>query len=183
MRLNRPRRGAYDFSDIATLVDVGGGATGNMLASILKRFDGPSGLLFDRPHVLREAHALLESHGVAARARIESGDFFSGVPESGDAYLLSHIIHKWNEDHCLMILGHCRKVMQPKGRLLIVEMVLPAGDTPHPGKLLDMTMLLVPGGQERTETEYVDLTAKAEFRLKRVVSTQSAVSVLECVQI
>ena len=83
------------------------------------------------------------------RVTIEGGDFFESVPAGGDAYVLSHIIHDWSEDQCLTILGHCRRAMKPDGRLLIVETVIPAGDTPHPGKVLDMVMLVVPGGQER----------------------------------
>ncbi len=160
-----------------------GGATGNLLAAILKRFDALNGVLFDRPHVVCDAPALLGSHGVAERVRIESGDFFEGVPKGGEAYLLSHIIHDWNEAQCLGILNQCRKAMSANGRLLIVEMVSPDGDTPHPGKIMDMTMLVVPGGQERTETEYAELTRKAGFRLNRVVPTESAVSVLECLPV
>ena len=94
---------------------------------------------------------------------------------------ISHIIHDWNEDQCLTILGHCRAAIKPDGRLLIVETVLPAGDTPHPGKVLDIVMLVVPGGQERTEAEYAALLRKAGFRLTRVVPTASAVSVVEAV--
>jgi len=171
---------AYDFSGFKVVVDVGG-ATGNMLAAILSGHTGPRGVLFDRPHVVRDAPALLEARGVAVRVTIEAGDFFETVPAGGDAYLLSHIIHDWNEDQCLTILSHCRKVIKPDGRLLIVEMVLPAGDTPHPGKMLDMVMLVVPGGQERTEAEYAALLGKAGFRLSRVVATASAVSVVEAV--
>ncbi|MFQ5668815.1 MAG: methyltransferase, partial [Candidatus Binatia bacterium] len=85
----------------------------------------------------------------------------------------------WNEDQCLTILGHCRNVIQPDGRLLIVETVLPMGDTPHQGKVQDMVMLVVPGGQERTEVEYASLLSKASFRLSRVVPTESVVSVME----
>ena len=171
---------AYDFSGFATVVDVGG-ATGNMLAAILARHAGPRGVLFDRPHVVRDAPALLKARGVDERVTIEAGDFFETVPAGGDAYVLSHVIHDWSEDQCLTILGHCRKAIKPEGRLLIVEMVLPAGDTPHPGKMLDMVMLVMPGGQERTEAEYATLLEKAGFRLSRVVPTASAVSVVEAV--
>ena len=103
------------------------------------------------------------------------------MPAGGDAYLMSHVIHDWSEDQWLTILGHCRKVIKPDGRLLIVEMVLPAGGMPHPGKMLDMVMLVMPGGQERTEAEYASLLGKAGFRLSRVVPTASAVSVVEAV--
>jgi len=171
---------AYDFSRFKTIVDVGG-ATGNMLAAILSRHVGPRGVLFDRPHVVRDAPALLKARGVEERVTIEPGNFFDSVPAGGDAYVLSHIIHDWTEDQCLTILGHCRKAMKPDGRLLIVEMVLPAGDTPHPGKILDMVMLVIPGGQERTEAEYAALLGKAGFRLTRVVPTASAVGVVEAV--
>ncbi len=171
---------AYDFSTFNTIVDVGG-ATGNMLAAILTRHAGPRGVLFDRPHVVADAPALLEAKGVSDRVKIEADDFFKTVPAGGDAYLLSHIIHDWDEDQCLTILGHVRKAMNPGGRLLIVEMVLPEGDAPHPGKMLDMGMLVVTGGQERTEAEYGLLLAKADFHLTRVLPTNSAVSVVEAV--
>ncbi len=169
---------AYDFSGATTVVDVGG-ATGNMLAAILSHHAAPRGVLFDRPHVVRDAPALLKARGVEERVTIESGDFFERVPAGGDAYLLSHIIHDWNEDQCLTILGHCRNVITPDGRLLIVETVLPTGDTPHQGKVQDMVMLVIPGGQERTEAEYASLLSKAGFRLSRVVPTDSVVSVVE----
>lgn len=171
---------AYDFSGFGKVVDVGG-ATGNMLAAILDRHAEPRGVLFDLPHVVGDAPALLKKRGIEQRVSIEAGDFFKTVPAGGDAYLLSHVIHDWSEEQCLAILSHCRKAMKPNGRLLIVEMVLPPGDTPHPGKMLDMVMLVVPGGQERTEAEYSTLLGKAGFRLVRVVPTESAVSVVDAV--
>jgi hypothetical protein len=169
---------AYDFSGIDVVVDVGG-ATGNMLASILTRYPTVRGVLFDLPHVTTDAPALLQASGMDARVTIETGSFFERVPGGGDAYLLSHIIHDWNEEQCLTILGHCRKAITPGGRLLIVETVLPPGDTPHQGKVQDMVMLVFPGGQERTEAEYAALLGKAGFRLNRVVPTDSVVSVVE----
>jgi hypothetical protein len=173
---------AYDFSRLKTIVDVGG-ATGNMLAAILSQHAVPRGVLYDRPHVVSDAPALLEARGVQARVTIEPGDFFERVPTGGDAYLLSHIIHDWNEEQCLTILGHCRNAIAPDGRLLIVETVLPTGDTPHQGKVQDMVMLVVPGGQERTAAEYAALLGKARFRLTRVVPTESIVSVVEAVPV
>jgi O-methyltransferase domain/Dimerisation domain len=171
---------AYDFSTFKTIVDVGG-ATGNMLAAVLANHAGPRGVLFDRPHVVNGAPALLDARGVSGRVTMETGDFFKSVPAGADAYILSHIIHDWNEDQCITILGHVRKAMNPAGRLLIVEMVLPPGDTPHPGKMLDMSMLVSMGGQERTEAEYGHLLSKAGFRLARVVPTNSAASIVEAV--
>ena len=111
------------------------------------------------------------------------GDFFESVPEGGDAYVLSHIIHDWNEDQCITILENCRKAMGANSHLLLVEMVLPAGDEPHPGKMLDMVMLVVPGGQERTEADMRELLGKAGFRLTRVIPTASAVSIVEAIRV
>jgi hypothetical protein len=169
---------AYDFSKVGVVVDVGG-ATGNMLAHILGRHPECKGVLFDRPHVVTEAPKLLQSKGVDSRVRIEKGSFFESVPSGGDAYILSHVIHDWSEEQCLTILGNCRKAMKPGAKLLIVEFVLPEGDTPHFGKLVDMVMLAVPGGEERTAAEYGALLAKAGLKMTRVVPTESDVSIVE----
>jgi hypothetical protein len=173
---------AFDFSAFKTVVDVGG-ATGNMLAEILGHYAGPRGILFDRPQVVEHASALLEARGVSNRVTIEAGNFFDLVPSGADCYVLSHIIHDWTDSQCATILGNCRNAIHPEGRLLIVEMVLPPGDTPHLGKVMDMVMLVFPGGQERTEAEYAALLEKSRFRLDRVVPTASTVSVVEAVPI
>jgi hypothetical protein len=169
---------AYDFSRVGTIVDVGG-ATGNMLGHILSRHPQPRGILFDRPHVVTEAPKLLDAHGVASRVTIKEGDFFESVPEGGDAYILSHIIHDWTEAQCHTILGNCRKAMKKGAKLLIAEFVLPEGNTPHFGKLADMIMLTIPGGEERTANEYRTLLDAAGFTMTRVVPTASDVSVVE----
>ena len=169
---------AYDFSSVGTIVDVGG-ATGNMLAHILTRHPQPKGVLFDRPHVVSEAPAFLRARGVADRVTIKEGNFFESVPEGGDAYILSHIIHDWTEAQCHTILGHCRKAMKTGAKLLIVEFVLPEGNTPHFGKLADMIMLTIPGGEERTAGEYRTLLDAAGFTMTRVVPTASDVSIVE----
>ena len=169
---------AYDFDGLGSIVDVGG-ATGNLLVHILERHKRPRGVLFDLPHVVTDAPALISAHGLSDRISIESGSFFERVPGGHDAYILSHVIHDWDEAQCQTILGNCRRAMGPRSRLLIVEMVLPDGDAPHPGKMLDMMMLVGPGGQERTAGEYATLLSRADFRLTRVVPTKSAVSVVE----
>jgi hypothetical protein len=172
---------AYDFSGLKTIVDVGG-ATGNLLTAVLAKATGANGVLYDLAHVVKDAPPLIQSRGLTGRVKIESGSFFDQVPRGGDAYLLSHIIHDWTEAQCLTILGNVRQAMNPGGRVLIVEMVLPGGNEPHPGKMLDLMMLLGPGGQERTEQEYRTLLDKAKLRLTRVVPTASPVSVVEAVQ-
>jgi hypothetical protein len=169
---------AYDFSSLTTIVDVGGG-TGHLLTTILANYPESRGILFDLPHVLRDAPALIQSRGLADRVTIEAGSFFDRVPSGGDAYLLSHVIHDWSEEQCIAILTNCRRAMNPGGRVLIIETVLPDDDTPHPGKIFDIVMLVAPGGQERTEQEYTTLLGKAGLRLTRVVPTESAVSVVE----
>jgi O-methyltransferase domain/Dimerisation domain len=169
---------AYDFSQVGTVVDIGG-ASGNLLTTILSHHRQPRGILFDLPHVVGDASALIETRGLTDRIAIESGSFFESVPAADGVYMLSHIIHDWSEDQCLAILGNCRRAMKPNSRLLIIEMVLPTGNTPHPGKMLDVIMLAVAGGQERTEPEYRQLLEKAGFKLARVVPTESAVSIVE----
>jgi hypothetical protein len=171
---------AYDFSGFGTVVDVGG-STGNMLVHILGRHPGPRGVLFDLPVTLAEAPAFLRNHGMEERIAIEPGSFFESVPAWADCYILSHVIHDWSEEQNLSILGHCRRVMKPESKLLIVEFVLSSDNSPHPGKILDMLMPTVAGGEELTEEEYGALLAKAGLRMTRVVPTASAASIVEAV--
>lgn len=171
---------AYDFSEFRTIVDVGG-STGNMLVTILSRYPEPQGILFDLPHVVQNAPALIQQRGLGDRIRIEAGSFFDSVPAGADAYLLSHVIHDWNEEQCLTILGNCHRVMSSNSRLLLAEMVLPEGDAPHPGKMLDMIMLTAAGGEERTASQYGALLERAGFRMTRVLPTASPVSIVEAV--
>jgi hypothetical protein len=169
---------AYDFSGIETLVDIGGG-TGNLLTTILAANPELKGVLYDLPHVAAEARSQIERKNLSDRCQIVSGSFFESVPSGGDAYMMSHIIHDWDEEKCVRILQNCRKAIPDNGRLLLVEMVVPEGNDFHPSKLLDLIMLTVPGGKERTEKEYAELFGKAGFSLTRVVPTASPVSVVE----
>jgi len=173
---------AYDFDALGSIVDVGG-ATGNLLAQILQRHTKARGVLFDLPHVVDDAPAFLAARGMTDRIALERGSFFEAVPKGHDAYVMSHIIHDWNPDQCQTILRNCRRAISPNGRLLIVEMVLPEGDTPHHGKMLDIMMLVGTGGQERTPEEYRELLKKADFRMTRVVPTTSDVSIVEAVPV
>ena len=169
---------AYDFSIFDTVVDVGGG-TGNLLTAVLLRYPGLRGVLAELAHVLEHAQERIGSLGLKERSRLEPIDFFKSVPSGGDAYVLSHVIHDWTDAESAIILSHCRRAIKPGGRVLIVETVMPPGDTPDPIKLLDIAMLVMPGGQERTEEEYRELLAQTGFRLARVVPTNSPVSVVE----
>jgi hypothetical protein len=169
---------AYDFSGVSTLVDVGGG-NGTLLSIVLGRHPEMRGVLFDLPQVVERGGPMLGA--VRGRCELVAGDMFEAVPLGGDAYVLSHIIHDWDEERCLSVLRSCRRSMEPGARLLIVEMVIPPGDEMHPGKMIDMLMISFTGGMERTEEEYRELLARAGFRLERVVPTASPVSVLEAV--
>jgi hypothetical protein len=169
---------AYDFSSFGTLVDVGGG-NGRMLAAVLQRHPALKGVLFDRSDVIERARATVRTEGVEERCTLVPGNFFEGVPPGGDVYLLRHIIHDWEDEPALTILRQCRQVIPAAGKLLLVESVIPPGNEPFLGKFLDVTMLLIPGGMERTEPEYRALLQAAGFRLTRIVSTALEVSVIE----
>jgi hypothetical protein len=169
---------AYDFSKFRTLVDVGGG-NGSLLSLTLQRHPKLKAILFDRPDVIDRAKANLQSAGIADRCQGVGGNFFESAPAGGDAYLLRHIIHDWYDAESRAILGNIRKVIPPDGKLLIVESVIPAGNEPFFGKFLDLTMLVIPGGMERTEAEYRELLKSAGFALQRIVPTKGEVSVIE----
>jgi ubiquinone/menaquinone biosynthesis C-methylase UbiE len=173
---------AFDFSRFGTVIDVGGG-NGSVITAILQRYPAVRGILYDRPHVVERARPRLDAAGVSARCQTVSGDFFSSVPPGADAYLMRHIIHDWDDDKSLTILRNCRKVMTPAARLLLIETVIPPGNEPCFAKFLDLTMLAIPGGLERTEAQYRTLFASAGFRLERIVPTKADVSVIEGVPV
>jgi hypothetical protein len=170
----------YDFSGIATLVDIAGGH-GHVLTSVLKAYPQMRGVLFDLEHVIAGAGPLLAASGVGDRVRTESGDFFKAVPAGGDAYIMKHIIHDWDDDRAVAILTAIRKALdgKPQGRVILLEAALAPGNAPDFGKLVDLEMLLLPGGRERTADEFGTLFQRAGFRLSNVVPTKSMLSVIE----
>jgi hypothetical protein len=170
---------SYDFSDIKTIVDVAGGH-GALIAAILNENSHMKGILFDLPHVIAEAKEFLQSAGVSHRCEATSGNFFQSVPSGGDAYIISHTIHNWDDEACLSILQSIRKNMPFESRLLVVEMIMPAGNDPHFSKWLDLDMLMMfSSGRERTEAEYHQLYRTAGFKLTRIIPTASPTSVIE----
>jgi len=171
---------AYDFSDRRLIVDVGGGH-GALLSAVLQQAGDAKGVLFDLPSVVASAGPILESAGVSARCTVTGGSFFDSVPEGGDQYVLKTIIHDWDDDDSVTILRNVRSAIAPNGRLAVIELVLPEGTPWHPGMLLDLEMLVSPGGRERTAAEYADLLARAGFRQTRVVPTAGPMSVVEAV--
>jgi hypothetical protein len=174
--------GAYDFSNCATIVDIGGNR-GTVLAAILQRYCGSRGVLFDRPHVVATAGEVLAAAGVENRCTIVGGDFFESVPPGGDVYLLASILHDWDDERCVEILSRCRQVMRNSGKLLVVELVLPPGDEPFIGKWVDLHMLVMASGRERTEEEYGKVLLAAGFQLERVRSLPNGQSIVEAVPI
>lgn len=169
---------AYDFTEIETLADVGGG-NGSVLIATLQRNPHLRGLLFDLSGVIARATQNFAAAGLTDRCQLISGSFFESIPAGADAYLMRHIIHDWNDDQCHTILTNIHRVLPATGRLLVAESVIPPGNDPFFGKLLDMNMLVIPGGQERTAAEYETLFAKAGFRLTRIVPTTAEISVIE----
>ena len=171
----------YDFSGIGTLADIAGGH-GHLLGAILQKYPSMNGLLFDMGVVLAGAPAMMDSYCVTDRVKLVEGDFFSEIPVHADAYIMKHIIHDWYDDNCEKILGNIRRSMPDDGRVLIVDAVIPPGNDPHTGKILDLEMLIAPGGVERTANEFETLLANSGFRMTRIIPTHSPVSIVEAVK-
>ncbi len=178
-----PILAAYDFSQFGTVVDFCGGQ-GALLAGILGAAPRVRGRSV-RPRVEENGAAeFLAAQGVADRTKRVAGDLFDVPPGGADAYVLKHIVHDWPEEQALRILRNVRAAIKPGGKLLIAEMVIPEqGDQPHSGKLVDLWLMLLVGGRERTPGQYADLLARAGFRLERVVETAAAISLVEAVPV
>jgi hypothetical protein len=172
---------AYDFSGIETLADLGGG-NGSVLSAVLEKHEKMRGILYDLPGVADRARQRIASTGLADRLQVIGGSFFESVPAGADAYFLRHILHDWYDAECLKILRAIHLASPTHARLLVVESVIPPGNEPSFGKLLDLAMLVIPGGKERTENEYRELFRQGGFTLQRIVQTAAEVSILEAVK-
>jgi hypothetical protein len=172
----------YDFGGIRTLMDVGGGH-GGLITSVLQRHPGMKGILFDSPQVIEGARAVVDHSGVNDRCRLAAGNFFESVPGGADAIILKWIIHDWNDEQCVTILRNCHRALPENGKLILVEAVVPASNEPHFSKFIDLNMLVMTGGRERTEQEFRALYDAAGFRLTRIVPTESPFSVIEGVRV
>lgn len=172
---------AYDFSEMKTLLDIGGG-NGSNITSILTKYPDMKGTLFDLPHVVERAQPHIKQAGLSNRCDLIGGSFFESVPAGADAYFMRHIIHDWDDEKSLTILRNCHAAMPDHSKLLIVDSVIPAGNEPFAGKFLDLVMLLIPGGKERTAEEFRSLFDEAGFELTRIVPTQSELSIIEGVK-
>jgi O-methyltransferase domain len=169
---------AYDFSWAQTIVDVAGGQ-GLLLSAILQAYPTIRGVLFDLPHVVATAEPQLREAGVADRCNVVGGDFFASLPAGGDLYTLRWIIHDWEDGPAAKILGNCRQAMHPQGKVALIEMVIGEPNSAELGPVMDLDMLLIPGGRERTAGEYERLFATAGLRLTRIVPTQGFACIIE----
>jgi SAM-dependent methyltransferase len=168
----------YDCSAVRRVVDVGG-AHGVLLSAVLRANPAAQGVLFDLPHVVATARDAIAAAGLGDRCEFVSGNFFEAVPEGADLHLLKQIIHDWNDERAAQLLGNCHRALAPGGKLLLVEMLIPSDDRPSPAKGMDLNMLVLLGGRERTQEEFGRLLASAGFRLERVIPTHSPFSVIE----
>jgi hypothetical protein len=173
---------AYDFSRFDSIVDVGGGK-GALLAGVLQAHPRLRGVLFDLAATENDARTYLAEAGLSARCEFAAGDFFAAVPAGHDAYVLAHVLHDWSDSESIAILRKCREAIPARGRLLIVEAVLPEGDTPHHGKLMDLLMLTVTGGVERRADQFAGLLQESGFRLARICPTTTHQSIIEAVPV
>lgn len=166
------------FSDARRMIDVGGGL-GGMISAILEKNPHLEGVLFDSPQVIEKSKEFLAARNLSERCQTIGGDFFESVPAGGDVYTMRWIIHDWEDSKSLTILRNIRRVIPQNGKLLLVESIVPADAQPHYSKFFDVIMLTMTGGRERTESEYASLLEKAEFKLNRVIPTDSFISIIE----
>ena len=153
-----PIAAAYEFGTLGLVVDVGGGH-GSLLSAILTRHPGVRGILFDLPAGIAAAERGLG--GSLPRCKLVAGDFFDAVPEGANAYLMKKVLHDWSDDDAVRILANCRRAMAPGGRVLVAETLIPPGNAPDPIKVMDVNMLVVTGGRERTADEFAALFSRA----------------------
>jgi SAM-dependent methyltransferase len=175
---------AYDFSGLSRVVDVGGGQ-GRLIAAILGANSALRGTLLDLPSVVEGAPVLLAEAGVADRCEVVGGDMFAAVPGDGDLYILSRVVHDWEDTRAIAVLRNCRRAMHPQARLVLVERVLPdrIKTTPEAQRVVlsDLNMMVRTGGHERTGSDFAALLARAGLQLVRVHPTAGPVSVVEAV--
>jgi SAM-dependent methyltransferase len=172
----------YDFSAARTVADVGG-AHGVLLSAVLRANQAARGILFDLPHVIATAGSAIAAEGLSQRCELMSGDFFEAVPQGADLHLLKQIIHDWDDERATRLLQNCHRALVPGGKVLLVEMVIPPDNRPSPAQAMDLNMMVLLGGRERTEEEYQHLFQAAGFRLERIIPTHSPFSVIEATRV
>jgi hypothetical protein len=169
---------AYDFSGISSVADIGGGQ-GAFIRCLLRSNQRISGVLFDSLSVIEGAKLFIEADGLERRCRAIAGDFFESVPHGSELYVLKNVLHDWDDKSALTILKNCRRAIDDSGRLLVIENVMPDSNEVSFGSLLDLNMLVMCGGQERTGAEFRRLLEASGFQVARVVATMAPVSIIE----
>jgi predicted O-methyltransferase YrrM len=179
-RLHAATVDAYDLSGVSQLLDIGGGR-GHLAAALLRRYPQLRAVVFDQPEVVRHAAQVLSRAGVAERAQTVGGDFFRAVPAGADVYLMSMILHDWNDDQAVGILTNARQAMGARSELLVVDAIVAPGNTPHDGKLRDLIMLALHPGRERTEAEFAALFRRSGLRLRETREVAASTGLLVAV--
>lgn len=169
----------YDFSAFNTIIDVGGG-NGALLMSILKNNPQLHGTVFDAPYVVEKTNIAISENNLDDKCDAQGGDFFEFVPAGADAYIMKYILHDWHENDAIRLLRNCANAMKKGSKLLAVDAVIPENSDPHPGKFMDINMLVATGGRERTESEFRHLFEKSGLRFNKVIHLQIPdVSIIE----
>jgi hypothetical protein len=167
----------HDWSGASVVADIGGG-NGALLSAILPAQQHLRGVVFDLPHVVAEARPVIEAAGLAGRCELVGGDFFEDALPGADAYLVAQVLHDWDDQRAVAILRNCRRSIADGGRLLVLELILPEGDQPSYAKVIDLIMLTLLGGRERTLAEWDSLLREGGFKLVGV-TTKPAASLVE----
>lgn len=172
---------SYDFSAFSKIVEVGGGY-GSLIRAILMANPTVTGVLFDAPQIIESAEGYISSLELNGRCQVVGGNFFDSVPAGGDAYILKNVIHDWDDSHGVVILRNCWQAMAEKGKVLLVEMLLPLEGAASLESLMDLNMLVISTGRERTEPEYREILGTAGLRITKIVPTLSPYSLIEAVR-
>ena len=173
---------SYPFAQFSTVVDIGGGE-GKLLAALLAANARMKGVLFEQASVIEKARTRIADAGLSARCELIAGDFFGTLPRGGDVYLLSRVLHDWDDGRAITILRRCRAALSSTARLLLVERVVPASVKPTPSMqaiaVSDLHMMVMNGGLERTEAQYRALLDAAGLELSRVTPAGTVMSIIE----
>ena len=181
-QLGGPVLSVLDCSGTRRIVDVGGGP-GSLMQILLEAHSGVTGVVFDLPVVAAATRRRLAAAGLSPRCRVVAGNFFRGVPRGGDLYILAFVLHNWDDRNAMRILKRCREAMSGTARLVVIEMLVPTDTRPAAAKIHDLEMLVFTSGRDRTAAEYRALLRATGLRLRRIVATRTAVSLMEAVRI
>lgn len=172
----------YNFSQFKSMVDIGGG-NGALMMALLDASPDATGIVFDEEYVVKETQKIISDKGYGDRCTAQSGNFFESVPENADVYTMKFILHDWNNDKSGQILANISRAMNAESKLLIFDAVISGANLPHPGKFLDLNMLAMTGGKERTEAEFAALLEQSGLKITQVIPTHTPMfSIIEAIK-